>query len=56
MLSRGVTGDEHAHAAPAALQYLDHLVTGQAPRGGLPDTQDVVAGTQTPILGGGVGV
>lgn len=53
MLTLGVSGDEHVHAAPAPLQHLDYLVAGEAAGRCCPDSKDVVTCAEAPILIGG---
>lgn len=50
MLTLGVSGDEHVHAAPAPLQHLDYLVAGEAAGRCCPDSKDVVTCAEAPIL------
>lgn len=53
MLTLGVSGDEHVHAAPARLQDVDYLVAVEAAGRCCPDSKDVVTCAEAPILIGG---
>lgn len=53
MLTLGVSGDEHVHAAPARLQYVNYLVAVEAAGRCCPDSKDVVTCAEAPILIGG---